>query len=77
MNNNFKIANMVFDYYSDPMNVGVNFTAEFESGNNIAGKVNLTMEEFNSNTGGLVGYSKKIKDKLVADFEGLAAANSK
>lgn len=74
MNNNFKITNMVFDYSSNPMMVNTNFTVEFENGDSVAGKISLTIEEFNSNTEGLTGYSKMIKDKLVADFEGLIAS---
>lgn len=71
MNNEFKITNMVFDYNANPMAVNVNFTANFASGNTVAGKVGLTIEEFNSNTEGLVGFSKMIKAKLVGDFDSL------
>lgn len=73
MNNQFKITNMVFSYESNPMKVGVNFSASFASGNSIAGKVDLTLDEFNANTEGLVGFSKMIKAKLVADFDNLEA----
>lgn len=74
MNNQFKITNMNFDYNSEPMNVNVNFSASFSSGNTIAGNIKLTIDEFNANTEGLVGFSKMIKAKLVADSDSLDIA---
>lgn len=75
MENNFKITNMVFDYSANPMMVNVNFNATFDSGNTVAGKAGLTIDEFNSNTGGLVGFATLIKEKLVADFNNLEEAS--
>jgi hypothetical protein len=64
--NGFKITNMSFNY--NEMKVNIQFSAEFEGGDTLAGNTALTMEEFNGNTNGLTGYANLVKDKLVKNF---------
>jgi hypothetical protein len=64
--NGFKITNMSFNY--NEMKVNINFNADFEDGDTLAGNTALTMEEFNANTDGLTGYANLVKDKLVTNF---------
>ena len=66
----FKITNMSFNY--SEMKVNIQFNAEFESGDILSGNVGLTMEEFNANITGLVGYATLVKEKLVENFNAMA-----
>lgn len=70
MEEQFKITNMSFNYGAETA-VKIDYTASFPSGNTTAGKVGLTLEEFNSNRDGLLGYSRLVKEKIVEDFEKL------
>lgn len=68
----FKITNMSFNYGNEELSeagtVEIRFDARFEGRDNIAGLITLSVDEFNANTDGLVGYANLVKDKLVKNF---------